>query len=239
MSIRQPNVFLTGEDSQSTLGYSLAQLTEAPDFYTSITVRRFGSGTREKVVGSATITEEYDYDESVTFTRVPIATFAGTPTRWQTAFSCVDSFPVLLPAPGSDPSTDCCITMTSPANSRTIHLRRHYLNLWYYWLTELVTVGTQTISDPYEVTDIVNDFEFVAPAWSYTAAVPDFGEFYDQWEIAVGASGALGGFAYIQAADIADWLDLRGTITKTVNDSDLDVTWDTNSVTHSVSLTIA
>lgn len=216
-------------------GYS----TEAPDFYGDITVRKWATGLRSVALTgpNRTVTETYDYDESVTFTRIPHNTdstflFSETNPR-----SSMDTFGAPNP-PTSD--TDCYIMMGDASARSYPDFGKHHLRLFFYKLIDPVTVGTYAVNyddpgTPDTSEDIVSFVEFTAPEWDYSNPSHDYGELYDVWNIVCGIPEGSGTVDLGVTAS----RDIRGTYTASINDADIDGSWDTNSVVHHVSLTLS
>lgn len=212
---------------------------EAPDYYETVTVRHWGSGTRTKVLtGPArTVTETISYDESATFTRIPIHTSVTHVATDQLAYGAVDQF-----EPDPPGSGECYIGIARmPRN--TPYLSRHYL-IFDFYETRDVDIGTTDVdyddpgtpdtSDP-----ITIGLEFLPWYWSTDPTPPT--NFGDPWNVLNFYQGG-GGFSSIAQFDpssISDWRDLRGTYSVTVADSDIDGSWDTNTITHHTSITVA
>lgn len=247
MSIRTVNSMLRWRD-----GYTINDLrtffvqlangytTDAPAFYGSVTVRRWGSGARSKALtGPArTVTESYDYDESVTFIRIAANASVNSGGRFQSPVGLIDYFSASSP-PASD--TDCLILMGDASSRSLPDFGKHHLRLHYYKLIDPVTVGTLATNfddsgTPDTSEDIVSFIEFTPPEWGYSTPPTDYGQLYDQWMIIAGA--AIGTDTQVDLGCTPS-RDIRGTYTASFNDADIDGSWDTNSVVHHVSLTLS
>jgi len=217
------------------LGYLLRLLAniygEAPAYYSSVTVRHWGDGTRVSIDTSATTTQTIEYDESATFSRAPIHTSAVYNSTDQLEFGTMDLF---VPDPPEDGT--CHIKIKGMPRSNP-YLSRHYLDFNFYE-TRDVNVGVEAIDYfnpliPDTSGPLMKGIDFMP--WEWSGGGVNFG---DPWDVLSIPIGWLYSPSPIDLSAITDWRDLRGTYTVSVNNSDIDGSWATNSLVHNTSITI-
>lgn len=215
---------------------------EAPPFYETIAVRHWGSGNRQKTYAGSpyglTVYESIDYDESKTFTRIPISTDAVYNSSIYSDYGQTD----LFSTPTSDPPGDGLFKaalMRIPMYA-VPDLRRHYLVAWFEATTGEIVIGSRTINyaDPAE-TDITEDingsFDFFPWEWVVDPNPPTNRN--DPWNLIQFPTSW--GIEEYDVSAITNWRDLRGTYEFSKNDSDIDGSWDSNDVVHHTSYVIA
>lgn len=243
---------LLPEFFKNILSYTTSRI-EAPPFYESVTMRYWGSGTRELAITEGTITDTISYDVSKTFSRVDMRSDAVYFSTYRSSDGSYDYFdPQVGGAVGTVglPALGCYIGMQSGWADRLLqlpYLARHYLLLKYYDEIEDQVVGTRAVDyDDPEIEDTSDDLlsfiTFDPPLWDYIggAGPADYGSPYDEWLVPFGPD-----FFNFPSEGIPldissiNWRDLRATFVGTVNDSDIDDSWDTNDVVHRVSIEIS
>ena len=216
---------------------------EAPPFYSGITMRRWGSGSRAKAYTSPdrTVTETFSYDETAVFTRIPLSASVSFIESARSAYGSRDEFRPAIPV-----NTKCLLGLARPFPSRmAVHLGRQYLMGRFYKIVEDLTVGSREVNydnpaTPDVTTDMIGAVEFFTWQWNFSSGHSgDPRDPYDEFLMPVGSGYGIDGMAAVAASAISNWRDMRGTYSASKNDSDLDGSWDTNSVTHHVSLTIS
>lgn len=217
--------------------------SEASPIYTGITVVRSGSGTRSVTTGGMTTTQSISYSQSHTFDRVLITDLALD-------FDTATQF--------SDGSYDECFPTASPADDESLFKhyvfginraerflsdpRRHHLFLTGAKSFTGFGYGTQVInSNP--ATNLTISLTIDCPFFYYDNASPTppavLPNEYNQWNCTIGIDPSTTAFG-IDVTGYSDtkWRDLRGTYTLTKNDSDIDPSWTSNTVSHTTEWTI-
>lgn len=210
---------------------------EAPDFYTSITVRSWGSGVRTRDEGGSVRYQEIDYDESATFTREPASKYYRPGvifSLWSPQGTVDKQFSHMPSGIHPDAGKMTCMMqrgMSAPSGQVIPYIGRHYLKFFFHELRSSVLIGTQTIYPdvgPDVVTDIFEDFFFDPPVWGNTVTPTNPREPYDELR---------GGGMALDISGISNWRDIRGTYTGTESES-LGI-WDTNTVVRNASVAIS
>jgi len=263
--MRTPTVFIPhGSPYDSFNSYGLRGFfggvgREASPIYTGITVTRSGSGTRTRDFGGVLVEQEISYSVSHTFDRFFLQdqslVFSGQNQYSDGAVDYFDS-PEDYVAPVGETSFIHSIfgSYRGVPNSAVsfANPKKHFLGLGGFFGIEDVSFGTQTETDEFDSyeMDIIQVFQINCPFFTYSnpSASPLPNE-YDQWNCAIGVDfGAIGyegggrestSFGLdVTGYSATKWRDLRGTYTLTVNNSDIDPSWDSDSVVHTNTWTI-
>jgi len=225
--------FLEFRNAFTTIG------AEASPIYTGITIVRSGSGTRSVTTGGMTTTQTISYSKSHTFDRILF-------TDLSLDFDSATQF--------SDGSYDECFPTASITDDKSLFKhyvfginrtdrliadpKRHYLYLTGSKGFAGFKYGTQVInSDP--PTDLTKPFTTSCPFFDYLDPFGTLPNEYDQWNCIIGAEPETTSFGIdVTGYSATKWRNLKGTYTLTVNDVDIDPSWDTNSVVHTTEWTI-
>ena len=255
MSIRTVNLFAPNTESftlrnllavmSGRPGSPISGLAEAPDFYTGLSIRQWGTGTRSAALTAParTETQSISYDVTKVFTRVPRLSLISGPGSTLIAYPPSDIFPV------SDPGDGECVLGVDTALQHGIgfpYLSRHYLSTSFYAVEGGANAGTYTIDYDDPGTDdesgaITGDLLFETWSWEYSASHSgDGGDPFDELWVPFQSplAGSPQDWWKIPATDFTNWRDVRGTYTASIADSDLDGSSDTNDVKHYVTLEI-
>lgn len=228
--------FLEFSDTFTTIG------TDAAPIYTGITIVRSGIGTREITSGGSTTTQSINYSQSHTFDRVLI-----TDLSLEFAYSPFSDGPYDDFYPIDEPTDEQSLFShyifgTSRANSLLANPKKHHLHLSGLKYFSDFVYGTQVIdSDP--STDLVTLLSITCPRFYYNDPFPNPPDVlpneFDQWNCLIGADLETPDFGIdVTGYSGTKWRDLRGNYTLEVDDVDIDSSWDTNSVVHTVEWTI-
>lgn len=219
---------------------------EAPAFYETITIRHWGSGLRQKTFAGSpyglTVYESVDYDETKTFTRIPLNTDVIHGVSYTTDYGKIDIFDRATGDPPGDGLFKAGLYRIP--NYSVPDLRRHYVVPFFEGTTGGVVIGTRTINyaDPAE-TDVTEDIEasFDFLPWEWVADPNPTVNLNDPWDLIWFPTGG-GGFASIRpypASSITNWRDIRGTYSFSWDDTEFDGSWDSNDVEHNTSYTLS
>lgn len=226
---------------------------EAAPFYTGITVKRSGSGTRSWDSGSYVVTQTINYSVEQTFNRLSIADqemeeFISNYNLWNGGY---DYF-----------SYDGFIGSSTYTNESSTYIRhwlandrgfsdpkKHHLLFNGKIIVSPLTYGSEkTVYDsgtPAPTTTDLITYGFEVKCPFFFQSDSDLAEF-DKWncEIGLGEYGSsISALSDSFGIDVTGysatkWRDLRGSYLLTVNDSDLTSHWDSNSVVHKAEWTI-
>jgi hypothetical protein len=250
-----PKIFLQFRNLKTNFGSNPAPLyssgAEAAPFYAGITLVRSGSGIRVKDFGGYTVTQTISYSQSHTFDRIVIADQTLTiSSSTQLLDGRLDVFEYddILGA-GSLPNDDETYFRNWGCKQRNLFFgsdpKKHHL--LFNGLKEFtnIALGDEEIvydsGTPSPITnDLFCDLTFKCPFfYQNDETLPEF----DQWNCKIGATS----FGFSETDDFGidvtgysatKWRDLRDTYTLTVDDVDINPSWDTNSVVHTVEWTI-
>lgn len=208
---------------------------EAPDYYTSVTVRHWGSGTRVRDFGSNVVTETISYDQTMTFNRISLnssVTHRDTDHRDR---GTVDRFDTNAPGSG-----ETHIGLAGPGKGWDI--ARHYLVFDFHELIGPVSIGTREVNYDDPGTDDTSEsimISFYCPPWVWKTNPTPPTNLRDRWNVVEIYVGGAGVPVEFDASAITDWRDLRGTYAVSVDDSDIDGSWDSNDVVHHTSFAVS
>jgi hypothetical protein len=245
--MRTPTVFIpTGtyidEIGNFGLGGVFAGRKNAAPIYAGITVTRSGSGTRSKPNGSGqTRTQSISYSTSQTYNRKPESDFS---------YSFYDRIPL------SDGSIDEFTETRILAEDEVIFLHsefgsslptRYNVNPKKHYLfipqdtTKLVTYGSETVTGfpPFDLDGYVRistpSFGYLNPSPTPPDTLPVE---YDAWACQAGLENGKTVKIDVTGYSATKWRNLKGVYILTIDDTQIDPSWDTNSVVHTVEWTI-
>jgi len=245
--MRTPTVFIpTGtyinEIGNFGLGNVFAGRKNAAPIYAGITVTRYGSGTRSKPNGSGqTRTQSINYSTSQTYNRKPESDFS---------YSFYDRIPL------SDGSIDEFTETNILAQDEVIFLHsefgsslppRYNVNPKKHYLfipqdtTKLVTYGSETVGGgaPFDLNATIT---IETPAFNYLNPSPTPPDIlpveHDAWGCPAGVNDARIVNIDVTSYSATKWRNLKGTYTASIDDVEIDPSWVTNSVVHTVEWTI-
>lgn len=250
-------------------GFMLNYVNEGPPFYETVTIRRWGSGTRSSNDGYGNVmTHTYDYDVTEAFTRSPrqeLYTINGgaqifnapwslgaplsatrneifgiTPTEW---LNWINSHP-----------NNFVMSMQKPfyyPRESDYYLGRHYaiFELSKSVTGDFLTIDYTSESNPEEnFTTTSGTLPFMPVKFNFSGSLPNGGGTADfslmdvifLSDISIIDADVYDYFTY-PTSSITNWRDLRGEYTATVDTSGASGWWDegSNSVVHHISVTLA
>jgi hypothetical protein len=245
--MRTPTIFIpTGRFIYETGNFGLGNVfsgrKDAAPIYSGITVTRSGSGMRSKPnsFGDTRI-QSIDYTTSFTWNRKPKSDFS---------YSFYDRIPL------SDGSFDVFSETTILAEDEVIFLhsefgsslpprsatnpKKHYLFITRDTL-KYVTYGSETVGGgaPF---DLNANIRIETPAFGYLNPSPTPPDIlpteHDAWGCPAGAGDARIVKIDVTSYSATKWRNLKGTYTASIDDTEIDPSWVTNSVVHTVEWTI-
>jgi hypothetical protein len=213
--------------------------SEASPIYTSIKVTRSGSGTRSVTSGGITTTQTISYTKDQTFSRILLTDLSlDYDSRFQFSDGAYDQCFPSEAVPEDKTGFIHYVFGVDRAERYLSDPKRHYLLTPGNRGFDNFKYGTQVInSNP--ATDLLTTISINCPFFTYAEPFPIFPAVlpneYDQWNCNIGIDPQGNQFGIdVTSYSATKWRDLRGTYTLSVDDSDLDSSWDSNSVSHTV-----
>ena len=247
--MRTPTVFipsgrLIDEIGNFGLGGVLGGSANAAPIYAGITVTRSGSGTRSKPNGAdQTKTQSINYSTSQTYNRKPESGFSYSfYNRIPISDGSIDQFTVTRTLAEDEVIVRHAQFGASLPPRNNANPKKHYLRFDDSGgIVKTIIYGYETVTG-FPPFDLNGSVTLATPKFGYLNTSPTppgvLPVEYDAWTCIVGIDSVRTVKLDVTGYSATKWRNLKGSYTLTINDTDIDPSWITNSVVHTVEWTI-